>query len=75
MGPWPPGKKMAANSSARPRKDDSCSVFSQVALCSARKDCETWSFLKASTEDGSRGAAPPRGEAKERWKPWRVRTS
>jgi hypothetical protein len=73
MGPWPPGKKTAAKSSARPRKDASGAVDSHSADCSAWKDCEMGSLAAASTEAGSRGAGPPAGAARVRWKPWVVR--
>jgi hypothetical protein len=75
MGPCPPGKKMASNSLALPRKEDSGAVDSQGAGWELRKDWEMSSLavVAASMEEGSRGAGPPLGEAKERVKPWDVR--
>ena len=61
--PCPPTKKMASYSPAWPRIEESLTVFFHSDSSFLRKETETESSLEASTEEGSRGAAPPAGEA------------
>ena len=61
--PWPPTKKIASKSFALPTNSDNlCVFFHKFSWCD-RNLVDTASFLKASTEEGSRGASPPWGEA------------
>jgi len=66
-GPWPPQKKMASNSCApRPSaKAESSCVFSQTEALVRWNSRAEASSLEKSTEEGSRGATPPWGDATE----------
>lgn len=61
--PCPPTKKIASKSFALPANSDSLCVFFHKFSWWDRNLVDMASFSKASTEEGSRGASPPRGEA------------
>lgn len=54
---------MASKWSALTRREDSLGVFCQRPFCSAKKVVEEGSFCERSTEPGSTGGVPPKGEA------------